>query len=147
MTSAVYANSREVSHKGSSGEIAAFPDVCKTPSPAGPTPIPYPNVGMSSDLKQANKVDGKATAGNKAAKKLQKIAVDSIAKNSGLKVKSATAAVLMGNSVYKKSTGNEAGTAAIKGTASSTTRGPAAFHAAEAPNVKIYGKNVDLYPH
>jgi hypothetical protein len=26
------------------GIDAAFPDVCKTPSPAGPVPIPYPNV-------------------------------------------------------------------------------------------------------
>lgn len=25
--------------------IAAFPDVCKTPSPGGPVPIPYPNQG------------------------------------------------------------------------------------------------------
>ena len=26
-----------------------FPDVCKTPTPAGPIPIPYPNIGKSSD--------------------------------------------------------------------------------------------------
>ncbi len=26
-----------------------FPDVCKTPSPGGPVPIPYPNIGMSKD--------------------------------------------------------------------------------------------------
>jgi hypothetical protein len=26
-----------------------FPDVCKTPSPGGPIPIPYPNIGKSSD--------------------------------------------------------------------------------------------------
>ncbi|MGF1605836.1 MAG: DUF4150 domain-containing protein [Rhodothalassiaceae bacterium] len=26
----------------------AFPDVCKTPTPAGPIPIPYPNVAMAS---------------------------------------------------------------------------------------------------
>jgi hypothetical protein len=26
-----------------------MPDVCKTPSPGGPVPIPYPNIGMSSD--------------------------------------------------------------------------------------------------
>ena len=24
-----------------------FPDVCKTPSPAGPIPVPYPNIGSS----------------------------------------------------------------------------------------------------
>jgi hypothetical protein len=28
-------------HQGYS--VAGFPDVCKTPSPAGPVPIPYPN--------------------------------------------------------------------------------------------------------
>src|SRR3954451_7671836 len=28
------------------GQTFAFPDVCKTPSPAGPVPIPYPNTGM-----------------------------------------------------------------------------------------------------
>jgi hypothetical protein len=26
-----------------------FPDVCKTPTPGGPVPIPYPNVGQSSN--------------------------------------------------------------------------------------------------
>ncbi|MGB7218838.1 MAG: DUF4150 domain-containing protein [Vicinamibacterales bacterium] len=26
-----------------------FPDVCKTPSPAGPIPIPYPNIGKAAD--------------------------------------------------------------------------------------------------
>jgi hypothetical protein len=26
-----------------------FPDVCKTPTPAGPVPIPYPNIGKSGD--------------------------------------------------------------------------------------------------
>ncbi len=29
------------------GQAFAFPDVCKTPAPpAGPIPIPYPNIGM-----------------------------------------------------------------------------------------------------
>lgn len=28
------------------GQCFAFPDVCKTPSPAGPVPIPYPNIGQ-----------------------------------------------------------------------------------------------------
>jgi len=35
-------------HQGSNGVSVAFPDVCKTPSPAGPVPIPYPNVAQSS---------------------------------------------------------------------------------------------------
>lgn len=28
------------------GMIMGFPDVCKTPTPAGPVPVPYPNTGM-----------------------------------------------------------------------------------------------------
>jgi len=36
----------------SSGICFAFPDVCKTPTPGGPIPIPYPNIG---DLSQADK--------------------------------------------------------------------------------------------
>ena len=28
------------------GQCFAFPDVCKTPSPAGPVPIPYPNIAQ-----------------------------------------------------------------------------------------------------
>lgn len=38
-----------------------FPDVCKTPTPAGPVPIPYPNIGKSSDTSQGSttvKADG-----------------------------------------------------------------------------------------
>jgi uncharacterized protein DUF4150 len=33
----------------SGGMCAAFPDTCKTPSPGGPVPIPYPNVTQWSD--------------------------------------------------------------------------------------------------
>src|SRR4051812_40270835 len=29
-----------------SGQCMIFPDVCKTPTPAGPVPIPYPNIAM-----------------------------------------------------------------------------------------------------
>ena len=28
---------------------AIFPDVCKTPTPGGPVPIPYPNIGKAAD--------------------------------------------------------------------------------------------------
>lgn len=28
------------------GQCMAMPDVCNTPTPAGPVPIPYPNLGM-----------------------------------------------------------------------------------------------------
>jgi hypothetical protein len=49
MPCTVFVNSRGVVHKGSGGMSIVFPDVCKTPSPAGPIPIPYPNIGMASD--------------------------------------------------------------------------------------------------
>jgi uncharacterized protein DUF4150 len=49
MGSTVFANSRGVSHGGSGGKSPIFPDVCKTPTPAGPVPIPYPNIGQASD--------------------------------------------------------------------------------------------------
>lgn len=42
-------NFLSVVHKGSSGVTIAFPDVCKTPSPGGPIPIPYPNIAKSAD--------------------------------------------------------------------------------------------------
>lgn len=45
----VFANSRGVVHKQSGGMSTVFPDVCKTPTPGGPVPIPYPNVGMASN--------------------------------------------------------------------------------------------------
>jgi hypothetical protein len=38
-------------HKGSNGiSTATMPDVCRTPSPGGPVPIPYPNVSRSATL-------------------------------------------------------------------------------------------------
>ncbi len=50
-------NNLSVVHKGSNGIATAFPDVCKTPSPGGPIPIPYPNIAKSSDAaKGAKKV-------------------------------------------------------------------------------------------
>jgi hypothetical protein len=49
MGSTVFANKRGVAHAGSGGQSPIFPDVCKTPTPAGPVPIPYPNIGKSAD--------------------------------------------------------------------------------------------------
>jgi hypothetical protein len=46
---ATFANMRGIAHKGSGGMNTVFPDVCKTPTPAGPVPIPYPNIGKSAD--------------------------------------------------------------------------------------------------
>lgn len=49
-------------HKGSNGISAAtLPDVCKTPSPGGPVPIPYPNISQSISLAKGTttvKADG-----------------------------------------------------------------------------------------
>lgn len=47
----VNVNGLSLVHKGSGGiSIATVPDVCKTPSPGGPVPIPYPNITFSRDL-------------------------------------------------------------------------------------------------
>jgi len=52
----INANGLSLVHKKSSGiSIATIPDVCKTPSPGGPVPIPYPNFSFSSDLKNGSK--------------------------------------------------------------------------------------------
>ncbi len=59
---AVTANGRGIAHGGSNGQSIVFPDVCKTPTPGGPVPIPYPNIAMSSDTSggpTSIKVDGK----------------------------------------------------------------------------------------
>ena len=62
MAQKTFANARGISHKGSGGMSIVFPDVCKTPTPAGPVPIPYPNIGMASDTSKGPKkvkTDGK----------------------------------------------------------------------------------------
>lgn len=62
MAQSVFANSRGVDHKGSGGMSMVFPDVCKTPTPAGPIPIPYPNIGTASTTSKGTKkvkIDGK----------------------------------------------------------------------------------------
>ena len=52
-------------HKDSGGITPCFPDVCKTPTPGGPVPSPYPNIAFSSDTDKAAKkitCDGKPVA-------------------------------------------------------------------------------------
>lgn len=58
MAQTTFVNFRGIVHKGSGGMSIVFPDVCKTPAPPGPpVPIPYPNIGKSSDTSQGpNKV-------------------------------------------------------------------------------------------
>lgn len=60
MPVSVGVNCLSVVHKKSNGVTIAFPDVCKTPSPGGPIPIPYPNIAKSSDtMMGAKKVKAK----------------------------------------------------------------------------------------
>src|SRR5262249_41525316 len=72
----VDANGRSILHKGhGKTQTCAPPDVCKTPSPGGPVPIPYVNIAMDSDI-----TDGAATVtieGNPAANVGAKIATSS----------------------------------------------------------------------
>jgi hypothetical protein len=64
-------------HKGGSWmSIATVPDVCKTPTPGGPVPMPYPNISQASTLSDGTStvtVDG----GNMAAIKGSKFAMSS----------------------------------------------------------------------
>jgi len=51
MPSHVVVNGLGLTYKGTSGiSTATIPDVCKTPSPGGPVPIPYPNIAQQSSL-------------------------------------------------------------------------------------------------
>ena len=55
-------NIKDIDQKSSQDLITPSPDVCKTPSPAGPVPIPYPNIAKSSDTSKGTKtvkIDGK----------------------------------------------------------------------------------------
>src|SRR5215510_7083580 len=66
VTIKVNGTSNSLVHKGSSGiSTATIPDVCKTPSPGGPVPIPYPNISQSMTLAKGTttvKADGMMAA-------------------------------------------------------------------------------------
>lgn len=52
----VFANGRSIIHAGDGlTHVAAPPDVCKTPSPGGPVPIPYVNLASDADLAKGTK--------------------------------------------------------------------------------------------
>lgn len=97
MAATINVNNRTVVHKSSNGVSTAFPDVCKTPSPGGPVPIPYPNIAMSSDTSKGSK-----------------------------SVKMDGNPIMLKGSVFSTSTGDEAGTAG-GGVVSSKTKGKAEF--------------------
>src|SRR3990170_3686410 len=118
MANQVYANMMEVSCKAASGKaICAFPDVCFTPpqTPATPpgVPIPYPNTGMASDC-----TDGSSTV-----------------KISGQEV------MLKNKSYFKRSSGDEAGSAPKKGVVTSKNMGKVYF-TMWSMDVKVEGQNV-----
>jgi hypothetical protein len=118
MSNQVYANDMEVSCKAADGKtICAMPDVCMTPpqTPATPpgVPVPYPNTGMASDCS-----DGSSSV-----------------KISGQEV------MLQNKSYFKKSTGDEAGSAPMKGVITATTTGKVYF-IVWSMDVKVEGENV-----
>lgn len=70
-------NGLTLCHKGSGGiSTATAPDVCKTPTPAGPVPIPYPNIAFSKHLSKGTKTI-KVDGGNPAAIKGSEFATSS----------------------------------------------------------------------
>jgi hypothetical protein len=118
MANQVYANMMAVSCKAASGKaICAFPDVCMTPpqTPATPpgVPVPYPNTGMASDCS-----DGSSTV-----------------QISGQEV------MLKDKSYFKRSSGDEAGCAPMKGVVTHAVAGKVYFNS-WSMDVKVEGQNV-----
>ncbi len=103
-------NMLTVVHAGSTGMAISFPDPCKTPTPAGPVPIPYPNLAQSSDTSKGSKtvkIDGNP--------------------------------VMLKNSEFAKSSGDEAGT--VMGLMSNKNMGTAKYLNTSF-DVKMDGQNV-----
>jgi hypothetical protein len=62
MPATVNVNMRTVVHEASNGVAPSFPDTCKTQVGQVTTPIPYPNIAMSTDTDKGSsdvKMDGK----------------------------------------------------------------------------------------
>ena len=72
-------------HKGQA--VYSFPDVCKTPSPGGPVPIPYPNMGTSSTGSKASstKVTIQSPSINTRSSSLSRMSGDEAGSVAGLK--------------------------------------------------------------
>ena len=61
MPATVVVNFMTVVHDQSGGMAMFFPDACLTPSPAGPIPIPYPNIAQGNQCAEGTssvKADG-----------------------------------------------------------------------------------------
>ncbi|HEY7394228.1 MAG TPA: PAAR-like domain-containing protein [Gemmatimonadaceae bacterium] len=68
MSVTININNLTLCHKQSGGiSMATIPDVCKTPSPGGPVPIPYPNIALAANLAKGT-TTVKADGGNMCAK-------------------------------------------------------------------------------
>jgi hypothetical protein len=92
----------------------AFPDICLTPTPGGPVPIPYPNIAQLAQAEQTSATGGDPVfAGGKP--------------------------VLTAESFVRISSGDEAGTAG--GVASGRNMGPCTF-ATASTTVFIHGQGV-----
>lgn len=99
-----------VVHKSSMGMVKTEIDVCKTPTPGGPVPTPYPNIALSSQTSSGSstvKCDGNP--------------------------------VMLKDSVYSMSSGDEAGS--IGGVKSNVIKGEAK-PILYSFDVKIEGRNV-----
>jgi hypothetical protein len=59
------------------GQCFGFPDVCKTPTPAGPVPIPYPNIAMCNQADGGSCADKVKIVGKKAIVKTTEIPMSS----------------------------------------------------------------------
>jgi uncharacterized Zn-binding protein involved in type VI secretion len=59
------------------GQCFAFPDTCKTPTPGGPVPIPYPNIAMLTQGDGGTFSSKVKIGGKKAATKISEITVSS----------------------------------------------------------------------
>jgi hypothetical protein len=98
-------------HASSSGQSPVFPDVCLTPAPPGPpVPIPYPNIAKSSN----------------ASKTSSTVKVDGNA-------------IMLKDSEFSSSSGDEAGSTG--GVMSGCNRGKAQF-ITYSFDIKIEGQNV-----
>lgn len=92
------------------GQCFAFPDVCKTPTPGGPVPLPYPNIAMLNQASGGTLSSKVKIAGDKAATQGTEISMSS---------------------------GDEAGS--LGGVVSNKIKGPAKFTQGSS-KVKIEGK-------
>jgi hypothetical protein len=115
MGTGVYANDNEICCKASSGKTILPPsDVCLSPPPSAPLPIPYPNTAFASDL-----ANGSSTVFIKR-----------------------TEIALKNVSYFSTSTGNEPATMTLpKGIVTHVLKGKAVF-IDWSSNVKVEGLNV-----